>query len=66
MRTREEQLENQVKQYNWEQDQIAHMKVISNFYLTLSDYNIYVYIFFLYRIIIYVIYNINIRPSNII
>lgn len=26
VRTREEQLENQVKQYNWEQDQIAHMK----------------------------------------
>lgn len=26
MRTRMEQLENQSKQYNWEQDQIAHMK----------------------------------------
>lgn len=26
MRTRMEQLENQTKQYNWEQDQIAHMK----------------------------------------
>ncbi|XP_026819396.1 ATP-binding cassette sub-family F member 2 [Rhopalosiphum maidis] len=26
VRTREEQLENQMKQYNWEQDQIAHMK----------------------------------------
>lgn len=25
-RTRMEQLENQMKQYNWEQDQIAHMK----------------------------------------
>jgi len=26
MRTRMEQMENQMKQYNWEQDQIAHMK----------------------------------------
>lgn len=26
MKTRTEQLENQMKQYNWEQDQIAHMK----------------------------------------
>lgn len=26
MKTRSEQLENQMKQYNWEQDQIAHMK----------------------------------------
>lgn len=26
MRTRLELLENQIKQYNWEQDQIAHMK----------------------------------------
>merc|ERR1739838_1023713 len=26
VRTREELLENQLKQYNWEQDQIAHMK----------------------------------------
>jgi len=26
VQTREEQLENQAKQYNWEQDQIAHMK----------------------------------------
>jgi len=26
MRTRQELLENQLKQYNWEQDQIAHMK----------------------------------------
>ena len=27
VRTRLELLENQMKQYNWEQDQIAHMKV---------------------------------------
>lgn len=26
VKTRLEQLENQMKQYNWEQDQIAHMK----------------------------------------
>ena len=26
MRTRAEQMENQMKQYQWEQDQIAHMK----------------------------------------
>lgn len=28
VKTRAELLENQMKQYNWEQDQIAHMKVI--------------------------------------
>lgn len=27
VRTRSELLENQMKQYNWEQDQMAHMKV---------------------------------------
>lgn len=27
VKTRAELLENQMKQYNWEQDQIAHMKV---------------------------------------
>jgi len=27
IQTREELLEHQMKQYNWEQDQIAHMKV---------------------------------------
>lgn len=32
VRTREEQLENQMKQYNWEQDQIAHMKVNQKLY----------------------------------
>ena len=26
VRTRSEQMENQMKQYQWEQDQIAHMK----------------------------------------
>jgi len=29
VKTRAELLENQMKQYNWEQDQIAHMKVRS-------------------------------------
>lgn len=28
VRTKMELLENQMKQYNWEQDQISHMKVI--------------------------------------
>lgn len=31
VRTRMEQLENQMKQYNWEQDQISHMKVCFTF-----------------------------------
>lgn len=52
MKTREELEENQMKRYNWEQDQIAHMKVKtaqpcsltarfklhSNLYLFVFDY----------------------------
>lgn len=30
VKTRAELLENQMKQYHWEQDQIAHMKVSRN------------------------------------
>lgn len=39
VRTRMELLENQMKQYNWEQDQINHMKVKDhfNFYLKVSS-----------------------------
>ena len=33
VQTRLEQLENQAKRYKWEQDQIAHMKVATLFYL---------------------------------
>lgn len=35
VRTRLELLENQMKQYNWEQDQIAHMKVDFLVYITI-------------------------------
>lgn len=38
IRTRLEQLENQSKRYQWEQDQIAHMKVnFSNFGINTKD-----------------------------
>lgn len=33
VRTRLELLENQMKRYKWEQDQIKHMKVILNIFL---------------------------------
>ena len=36
VRTRLELLENQMKQYNWEQDQIAHMKVSSKIIISLE------------------------------
>lgn len=35
IRTRLELLENQMKQYQWEQDQIAHMKVSAHMYFIL-------------------------------
>lgn len=39
VRTRLELLENQMKQYNWEQDQINHMKVDDlNFFLFFNSY----------------------------
>uniref|UniRef100_T1JMV1 ABC transporter domain-containing protein n=1 Tax=Strigamia maritima TaxID=126957 RepID=T1JMV1_STRMM len=37
MRTRMELLENQTKRYNWEQDQIANMKIVSNTILFLTQ-----------------------------
>ena len=41
MKTRAELEENQMKQYNWEQDQIKHMKVHTNhFYMYFSKQEI--------------------------
>lgn len=54
VRTREEQLENQMKQYNWEQDQIAHMKVN----IKLIAISIYIFIVNIYRRkYLYLLYN---------
>lgn len=48
VRTRLELLENQMKQYNWEQDQINHMKV--NYITIYKHQTNYVLILFNFRI----------------